>query len=96
MEQGTKNILALLLNVIILPGLGTIVHGEGKRGLIQIVCAIISISLVVIGIVGIVFVIPIIFIIIGFLTGFLTWLWALLDGIAFVKNREFYIFKNLK
>jgi len=82
MEQDTKNILALLLNVIILPGLGTIVHGEGKRGLIQIVCVIVSI--------------PLMFLLVGFLTGFLTWLWALLDGIAFIQNREFYIFKNLK
>ncbi len=31
MEQDTKNIIGLLLNVLLFPGLGTILHGEGKR-----------------------------------------------------------------
>jgi len=92
------------LNVLLLPGLGTIIHGEGKRGLIQILTPIVvAILILMIGLI-ISFVLRLylfgwffVFIVILFILGFLVWIWALLDEVAFVQNREeFYIFKNLK
>ncbi len=100
MEQETKNVIALLLNVLLLPGLGTAAHGEKRRGIIQIAGIFIAMFFVIIA--------PIfpaieyksmiiIFVIIASLIASLMWAWALLDGVAFVQNREeFYIFKNLK
>jgi len=38
----------------------------------------------------------IVFVFIANLIVFLMWIWGLLNGIAFVQKREFYVFKNLK
>jgi len=105
MEQETKNIICLLLNVLILPGLGTIIHGEIKRGLIQIAILIVSIPILFgLGLLTAflggeswaLFAFGILFWL-GLLTAFLVvWIWALLDGVAFLQNKEFYVFKNLK
>ncbi|OQX22014.1 MAG: hypothetical protein BWK75_01865 [Candidatus Altiarchaeales archaeon A3] len=45
MEQDTKNAISFLLNFF-LPGIGTIIHGEIKRGLIQIVSLIAGVLLI--------------------------------------------------
>jgi len=48
MELETKNILCLLLNVLLLPGLGTAAHGEKRRGIIQIAGIFIAMLFVII------------------------------------------------
>ncbi len=98
MDKDTKNIIGLVVNVI-LPGLGTIIHGERRRGLTQIAGIFMAMLFVIIA-----YIFPpieyifttTVFIVIGSFVSFLVWIWALLDGVAFVQNREFYVFKNLK
>ncbi len=65
-------IAALILNILVLPGLGTIIGGRTKTGVIQLVITLISIPLCLV-IIGI----PIL---IGM------WIWALITGIDIVKN----------
>jgi len=67
-------IVALILNILVLPGVGTIVGGRNKTGIWQIVLAIIGIilSFVLIGI-------PLI---IG------VWIWGIFTGIDILKHAK--------
>lgn len=67
-------IAALLLNILILPGLGSIVGGRTSTGVTQIILAIISI--------------PLIFIVIGIPLLIAVWIWALVTGIQIIKEAE--------
>ena len=68
----TLAIVALILNILILPGLGTLIAGKTKTGIWQLVLAIIGIvlSLILIGI-------PILI---------AAWIWGLVTGIYLVKE----------
>ncbi len=68
----TLAIVGLILNVLVLPGLGTIVWGDTKKGVTQLVLFIIGIplSLILIGI--------------PLLIG--VWIWALISSIDKVKQ----------
>jgi len=67
-------IAALLLNVLIFPGLGTIVGGKTKTGIIQIVLFVVSI--------------PLWLILIGIPLSMGVWIWALVSGIQLLKEAE--------
>lgn len=68
----TMAIVALLLNILVLPGLGTLIAGRTKTGIWQIVLAVVSI--------------PLFFVFVGFLTGLAAWIWGLVTGIQLVKE----------
>ncbi|CEG12790.1 hypothetical protein MSIBF_A2710008 [groundwater metagenome] len=82
--------------MLILPGLGTAAHGEKRRGLTQIAGFMLFIIIALIfPTIEYEFMIKV-FAVVGSFIVFLVWIWALLDGVAFVQNREFYVFENLK
>lgn len=66
-----EGIAALLLNILILPGLGTVIWGDRKTGIWQIVIALVSI--------------PLMLVLIGIITGAVAWIWALISGIHILK-----------
>jgi len=71
MDQETKNIVGLLVNLAI-PGLGTIIWGDSKRGVTQLVLFLVGWALRFI-VIGIPFVIGV-------------WIWALVDGIKILTR----------
>lgn len=73
-DTKTMAILGLILNLIILPGLGTIVGGETKKGVWQLVLFLIGI--------------PLTFIIIGIPLMIGVWIWALVTSIQQLKDSD--------
>jgi hypothetical protein len=73
-QDKTIAIVGLVLNIIILPGLGTVIGGGEERrktGIIQLVLAIISY--------------PLMFVLIGFPLLLGVWIWALVTGLQMIK-----------
>lgn len=71
----TIAILALLLNTVILPGLGTIIAGKTKTGVWQIVLFIIGAFLS--------------FILIGIPIVIAVWIWGIVSSITILKESEY-------
>lgn len=67
-------IVALLLNILVLPGLGSIIGGRTKEGVIQLVLFIVGI--------------PLSFILIGLPLMFGMWIWAIVTGVQIVKEAK--------
>lgn len=67
-------VAALLLNVLLLPGLGTIIGGRTTEGIIQLVLTLVGIPLSIF-LVGI----PLIIV---------AWVWALVSGIQILQESE--------
>jgi hypothetical protein len=67
-------IAALILNIIIFPGLGTLIGGKTKTGIWQLVLAIISL--------------PLMLVIIGFPLFIGVWIWGLVTGIQLIKEAK--------
>ncbi|MBI1970655.1 hypothetical protein HYS47_02835 [Candidatus Woesearchaeota archaeon] len=67
-------IVALLLNILVLPGLGSIIGGRTKDGVIQLVLFIVGI--------------PLSFILIGLPLMFAMWVWAIVTGVQIVKEAK--------
>jgi TM2 domain-containing membrane protein YozV len=67
-------IAALLLNILVLPGLGTIIGGRTTQGVIQLVLFIIGI--------------PLSMVLIGIPLVIAMWIWALVSGIQIIKEAE--------
>ena len=68
-------IVGLVLNVIILPGLGTLIGGGSKyrtQGIWQLIVAIVSI--------------PLMLLVIGFFSWAAMWIWALITGIKMIQE----------
>ena len=72
----TLAIVGLILNIVILPGLGTIIAGRTKTGVIQLALYIFAIllDLTLIGL------------IIGIPLGIAMWIWALITGIQILQQ----------
>ncbi len=70
----TRAIIGLLLNVLIWPGLGTIVGGETGKGVAQIILFLIGI--------------PLMFVIIGIPLVIGVWIWALVSSINQLNRAE--------
>ncbi|MBW2982790.1 hypothetical protein KY327_00640 [Candidatus Woesearchaeota archaeon] len=73
LSQGMA-IAALLLNILVLPGLGTIIGGDTNNGVIQLVLFIVGI--------------PLAFVIVGIPLMIAMWIWALVSGIQMVKEAD--------
>jgi TM2 domain-containing membrane protein YozV len=73
-SQKTLAIVGLVLNILIFPGLGTIVGGKTQTGIYQLILAVVSI--------------PLMFVLIGFLTYFAAWIWGIFTGIEMVKAAD--------
>ncbi len=69
-----RAILALILNVIVLPGLGTIIAGDTNTGVVQLVLFLVGI--------------PLSFVLIGIPLMIGMWIWALITGIQMVNRPE--------
>jgi TM2 domain-containing membrane protein YozV len=67
-------IAALLLNILVLPGLGSLIGGRTTEGIIQLILFIIGI--------------PLCFILIGIPLISAMWIWALVTGIQIIKEAE--------
>jgi len=67
-------IAGLIINILVLPGLGTIIGGNTKTGVLQLVLFLIAI--------------PLCFILIGIPLMIGVWVWALISGIQLVKDAE--------
>ena len=67
-------IAALIINVLVLPGLGTLIAGRNKPGVLQLVLALVSI--------------PLMFVIIGFPLYLGILIWALVTGINLIKEAD--------
>ncbi|HII13769.1 MAG TPA: hypothetical protein HA360_01710, partial [Nanoarchaeota archaeon] len=67
-------IAALLINVLLIPGLGTIIAGRKSEGLFQLILLIIGIALS--------------FFLIGIPIVILVWIWGLVTGIQLIKEAE--------
>ena len=73
-DDKTLAIVGLILNIVILPGLGTLIGGGKSRqttGIIQLVLSIISI--------------PLMFVIIGFPLLLAMWIWGIVTGVQMVQ-----------
>lgn len=67
-------IAALILNILVIPGLGTIIGGRTKTGVIQLVVTLVSI--------------PLMFILIGFPIAIAMWMWAIVTGVQLIKESQ--------
>ena len=73
-----RAVIGLLLNIFILPGLGSLIGGRYLAGIFQLILIVISfiLDLTIVGLV------------IGIPLGALVWLWALITGISmFMRAR---------
>lgn len=75
-KSGNKTlaIVGLILNIFVLPGLGTLIGGDVKTGIIQIVLVVVSI--------------PLMFVLIGIPLLIGVWIWALVSSINQIKKAE--------
>lgn len=67
-------IAGLLVNVLVIPGLGSIIGGRTNEGIIQLILFLVGI--------------PLSFVLIGIPIVFASWVWALVTGIQLVKDAE--------
>ena len=67
-------IAALLLNILILPGLGSLIGGRTTEGVIQLVLFIVGI--------------PLSFVLIGIPLVIAMWIWALVTSVQIIKEAE--------
>lgn len=65
-------IAGLLLNIFIFPGVGSLIGGKQKTGLSQVILAAISL--------------PLMLILVGFITMLVAWIWGLITGIQMVQE----------
>lgn len=70
----TIAIVALLLNILLLPGLGSIVGGRVSTGLVQLILFIVGI--------------PLSYVLIGIPLVIAVWIWALVTGIHLINESE--------
>ena len=81
-------VIALLLNILLLPGLGTLIAGRITTGIIQVVLLFLSWILIVVGVLFLAFLIGIPILIIGCLLSLSVWIWSLITGIQLIKEAQ--------
>ncbi len=83
-------IVALIINLFLLPGLGSIIAGRIKSGIWQLALHIGGIVMVVTGVIFMVtiflFAVGIPLLILGFISIITAWIWALVTGIQLVQE----------
>ena len=65
-------ILGLVLNIIVLPGVGSVLAQQKKIGIIQICLSILSF--------------PLMYYYVGFITFSLVWIWGIITGIQVINS----------
>lgn len=70
----TIPVIALILNILILPGLGSIVGGKTKEGIWQIILFVIGVLLS--------------FVLIGIPLLIAVWIWGIVTGIKLIKESQ--------
>jgi len=84
-----KSIIGLLLNIFILPGLGTIINGKVKNGIIQMVLVLVGYMFLFFGLFAGLISPSLAFIsFVGFPMVMGAWIWALIDGIMIIKRES--------
>ena len=73
-QSKTLAIVALLINILLIPGLGSIIGGRVSTGVVQLILVIVGIALS--------------FILIGIPLLIAAWIWALITGIQLVNESE--------
>ncbi len=76
-------IAALLLNVLVLPGLGSLIGGRIQEGIWQLV---LSLGAVIISFLAVISVVGIILLPVLFLAPIAAWVWGLITGIQLVQR----------
>jgi TM2 domain-containing membrane protein YozV len=76
-DEKSMAIVGLILNILILPGLGTLIGGGPslkKTGIIQLVVALVSI--------------PLMLVLIGIISYLAMWIWGIVTGIQMVQTAK--------
>lgn len=73
-EAKTKAIVGLVLNILVLPGVGTIVGGETRKGVLQLVLFLVSL--------------PLLLLLVGFPLLIGVWIWALISSIQQINRAD--------
>ncbi len=81
-------IVALLLNILVIPGLGSIIGGRIITGILQMVFFVLGMGLVVGGAIFSIFLVGIPFLIAGLILVFAMWVWAIVTGVRLIHNSE--------
>ncbi len=81
-------IAALILNILVIPGLGTIIGGRTKTGILQMVFFVLGMGLVVGGAIFSIFLVGIPFLIAGLILVFAMWVWAIVTGVQLIKESQ--------
>lgn len=81
----TLAIIGLIVNIIILPGLGSIIGGRIKTGIWQLVLFVIGCFIALIGIPLSLILIGIPMVICGALLAFAIWIWGIVTGVQMIQ-----------
>ncbi len=81
-------IASLLINIFLVPGLGTIIGGRWKTGLAQIILFVLSSTLIFAGVILSTILIGIPILIAGGILYLGAWVWAIVSGIQLIKESE--------
>lgn len=71
MDKKTSGIVGLLLNLLVFPGLGSTIN-KTKNSIYILILSVVSI--------------PLAFVLIGFVTGFVAWVWGIIDAIQYMNK----------
>ncbi len=81
-------IVALLVNLLILPGLGSIIGGRTKEGIIQLALLIGGTVIFIIGVPLLIVLVGMPLIALGALLAFAAWVWGIVTGIQLIRESE--------
>ena len=87
-KNQTLAIIGLVLNIVILPGLGTLIGGRVGTGILQMVLFMLGTGLVVGGAIFAIFLVGIPFLIAGLLLMFSMWIWGIVSGVRMIQEGE--------
>ena len=87
-KNQTLAIIGLVLNIVILPGLGTLIGGRVGTGILQMVLFMLGTGLVIGGAIFAIFLVGIPFLIAGLLLMFSMWIWGIVSGVRMIQEGE--------
>lgn len=81
-------IVALLLNILVLPGLGSIVGGRTKVGIIQLCLLVGGVVFVIVGIPLSLILVGLPLVAVGGIMALASWVWGIVTGVQLVRESE--------
>ena len=81
-------IVALLINLLILPGLGSIIGGRNKEGIFQLSLLIGGTVIFIIGIPLLIVLVGMPLIALGTIMAFAAWVWGIVTGVQLIRESE--------